>query len=81
VSLLLAVIVSSRVNDPRSAQQLGALVVMPVTAAFIAQLVGQYVLGTAALVITAFSLLVLAAVLLWVGVRVFARERILMRWK
>jgi ABC-2 type transport system permease protein len=81
VSLLLAVIVSSRVDDTRSAQQLGALVVMPVTAAFIAQLVGQYVLGTAALVITAFSLLVLAAVLLWVGVRVFARERILMRWK
>ena len=45
VALLLAVIVSSRVNDPRSAQQLGALVVMPVTAVFIAQLVGQYVLG------------------------------------
>ena len=43
VALLLAVIVSSRVNDPRSAQQLGALVVMPVTGAFVAQLVGQFI--------------------------------------
>jgi ABC-2 type transport system permease protein len=81
VSLLLAVIVSSRVSDPRSAQQLGALVVMPVTAVFIGQLVGQYVLGPPALIVSAFSLLVLSALLLWVGVRVFARERILMRWK
>ena len=81
VALLLAVLVSSRVNDPRSAQQLGALVVMPVTAVFIAQLLGQYVLGPTALIMAAFSLLVLAALLLGVGVRVFARERILMRWK
>jgi ABC-2 type transport system permease protein len=81
VSLLLAVIVSSRVNDPRSAQQLGALVVMPVTAAFLAQLVGQYVLGLTALVLTVVALVVVSAILLWAGVRVFARERILMRWK
>ena len=40
VALLLAVIVSSRVNDPRSAQQLGALVVLPITGVFVAQLVG-----------------------------------------
>ena len=81
VALLLAVIVSSRVNDPRSAQQLAGLVVLPVTGAFVAQLVGEYLLGTRMLVGSSLALLVLSAALLWFGVRVFDRERILMKWK
>lgn len=81
VALLLAVIVSSRVNDPRSAQQLGALVVLPVTGVFIAQLIGQYVVGSSALLVSALALAIASAGLLWFGVRVFDRERILMRWK
>ncbi len=81
VALLLAVIISSRVNDPRSAQQLGALVVLPIAAVFVAQLIGQFVLGPRALIMAAAGLVVLNAVLLWVGVRVFDRERILMKWK
>ena len=81
VALLLAVIISSRVNDPRSAQQLGALIVLPITAAFVAQLVGQYVLGPGALLASALGLVGLTALLGWVGVRVFQRERILMRWR
>jgi ABC-2 type transport system permease protein len=81
VSLLLAVIISSRVNDARSAQQLGALVVLPVTIAFVAQLAGRFVLGPRALLLSALGLAALDAVLLWIGVRVFDRERILMKWK
>jgi ABC-2 type transport system permease protein len=81
VSLLLAVIISSRVNDPRSAQQLGALVVLPITIVFVAQLAGRFVFGPRALLVVAVGLAVLDAVLLWIGVRVFNRERILMKWK
>jgi ABC-2 type transport system permease protein len=81
VSLLMTVIISSRVNDPRSAQQLGALVVLPITAVFLAQIIGQFVLGIGALGLAALALLVLAAGLLWAGTWVFARERILMAWK
>jgi ABC-2 type transport system permease protein len=81
LALLLAVIISSRVNDPRSAQQLGALVILPVTAVFIAQLLGQFVLGPGTLLLTAAAVAILDVLLLWVGVRVFDRERILMRWK
>jgi ABC-2 type transport system permease protein len=81
VSLLLTVIISSRVNDPRSAQQLGGLVVLPITGVFLAQIIGQYVLGIGALALAALALGALAVVLLWVGVRVFQRERILMRWR
>ena len=80
-SLLMAVIVSSRVNDPRTAQQLAALVILPITAAFVAQLTGQFVIGFRALLASAIALLILDAALLWVGARVFDRERILMRWK
>ena len=81
VSLLLAVIISSRVNDARSAQQLGALVILPITGVFVAQLAGQFVLGPRALVLAALGLALLDAFLLWIGVRVFDRERILMKWK
>lgn len=80
-SLLLAVIISSRVSDARSAQQLGALVVLPVTAVFVAQLAGQFVLGPGTLLLAALALAVLDCVLLWMGVKVFDRERILMKWK
>ena len=81
VALMLAVIISSRVNDPRSAQQLGALVVLPITAVFVGQLIGEFLVGFRGLVVTSATLAVLAVILLWLGVRVFDRERILMRWK
>jgi ABC-2 type transport system permease protein len=81
VALLLAVIISSRVNDPRTAQQLGAFIVLPITLAFLGQLFGQFVVGMQALVAAAAGMVVLALLLLWVGARVFDRERILMRWK
>jgi ABC-2 type transport system permease protein len=80
-SLQLSVIVSSRASDPRSAQQLTGLLILPLTAAFVAQLMGIIVIGAAALIVTAFGCVILNAVLLWVGVQVFERESILTRWR
>lgn len=80
-ALFTAAIVSSRVNDPRSAQQLGGFLALPLTALFVAQLAGQFLLGVGALLATALVLGLVNAALLWVGVRVFQRETILMRWK
>lgn len=80
-SLLLSVIVSSRANDPRSAQQITALLILPVTGLFIAQLMGVFVVSSAAIALGAASCVVLNASLLWIGVRVFERESILTRWK
>jgi ABC-2 type transport system permease protein len=80
-ALQMSVIVSSRANDPRSAQQLASLMILPITAAFVAQLMGAYVIGPAALMAGALGCLVLNGILLWVGLRVFQRETILMRWK
>ncbi len=80
-ALLIAAIVSSRVNDARSAQQLGAFLTLPITGLFVAQLAGQFLLGVQALLLTALVLVVANVVLLRVGVRVFRRDTILMRWK
>jgi ABC-2 type transport system permease protein len=80
-ALTLAAIVSSRVNDARTAQQLGAFIVLPITGLFVGQLVGQFLLGIPALLLTALVIVLANLVLTWVGVRVFQRETILMRWK
>jgi ABC-2 type transport system permease protein len=77
----MAVIISSRVNDPRTAQQLGGFIVLPITALFVVQLTGQFLLGSGALLMLAAALAIVNVVLLALGVRVFDRETILMRWK
>lgn len=81
LSLQLAVIVSSRVNDARSAQQLSGLVVLPLTGLFVVQLIRGTVIGTGLLLTLIGVLIVLNIVALIVGVRVFDRERILLNWK
>ena len=80
-SLQVSVIVSSRTNDPRSAQQLTALLILPVTVIFVAQLMGLMIVGVGAILIGALACVVLNAMLAAVGVRVFHRESILTRWR
>ncbi|MEZ5286024.1 MAG: ABC transporter permease subunit [Vicinamibacterales bacterium] len=80
-ALMLAAIVSARVNDARAAQQLGVLVVLPIVALFLSQLVGQFLLGTTALLAVAVVIALADLLLVWVGVRVFDRETILLRWR
>lgn len=80
-ALQLAVCVSSRVNDARSAQQIGALVVLPLTAVFILQITGLLrltlpVIGAAALALAGVNI-----GLLLIGTALFDRESILTRWK
>jgi len=81
LSLQLAVCVSSRVNDARSAQQLAALVVLPLTGLLLAQLLGAFVLTPPLMATIAGGLAALNIALAWVSVRIFERERILTRWK
>ena len=80
-ALQVSVITSSRAHDPRSAQQLTALLILPITAIFVAQLIGAFVIPAPALLLGGAVLLALNALLLWVGVRVFQRETILTRWR
>jgi len=80
-ALQLAVSVSSRSNDARSAQQIGALIVLPMAGLLVAQLLGSLRLTMTAIVAIAGGLAALNAALVWLGVRVFDRESILTRWR
>jgi ABC-2 type transport system permease protein len=80
-SLQVSVIVSSRTSDPRSAQQITALLILPVTIVFVAQLMGLVIIGSAAILLASLGCLILNILLLWGGVRVFERESILTRWR
>lgn len=80
-TLQVSVLVSSRVNDPRSAQQFTSLIILPITAVFIAQLIGTFIIAPGALLLGSLGVLLLNGLLLWIGVRVFERESILTRWR
>ncbi|MGH2358788.1 MAG: ABC transporter permease subunit [Candidatus Limnocylindria bacterium] len=80
LSVLLGIIVSSRVSDARTAQQIGGFVVLPVIAVAVAQFFGGQASFTTEQVLTG-DLLVAAAigVALAIGNWVFDREAILTR--
>ena len=81
VALQIAVLVSSRVNDPRTAQQFGALLILPLTALFVMQFNGVFTL-TLPIISLLFAVLTVAWLgLVVVGVAAFDRETILTRWK
>jgi ABC-2 type transport system permease protein len=80
-ALQMAVCVSSRVNDARSAQQIGALIILPIAGLLVAQVTGAVVLTGSILLLIAVALVVLNGGLLALGVALFDRESILTRWK
>jgi ABC-2 type transport system permease protein len=80
-ALQLAVCVSSRVNDARSAQQIGALIVLPIAGLLVAQLMGSVQLTMTAIVVIATALAVFNLALTRLGIMLFDRESILTRWR
>lgn len=80
-ALQLAVCVSSRVNDARSAQQIGALIILPIAGLLVAQLTGNVLLTIPRILLIAVVLAGVNIVLMRIGVALFDRESILTRWK
>jgi ABC-2 type transport system permease protein len=72
---------STRARDPRSAQQVGVLVVLPIVAVLVAQGAGAFWLTAPALTLVALALLLLWLALLRVSVALFDREEVLTRWR
>jgi ABC-2 type transport system permease protein len=81
VALQLAVCVSSRVNDPRTAQQLSIFVILPIPALLIGQIFGGIELTVSLMLWIALALLIVNIGLIWLAIRLFDRETILTRWK
>ena len=75
------VIASSRLNDPRAAQQISGLLVVPLLGVSFLVLMGRVYLDTGTLLWVTPIILALNAAILWLTVRIFQRETILTRWK
>ena len=81
VAVGIAVVASSRTNDPRAAQQLGAVVILPVSGLLFAQVFGVVLLDARLMLLVALAALLADLGLLWLAVRLFDREAILTRWR
>lgn len=80
VALQATIAVSSRVNDPRSAQQVAVLLVLPLVAMLVGQVAGAFILTTGILVAIAMVLAGVWVLLVMLSVALFDRETILTRW-
>jgi ABC-2 type transport system permease protein len=80
-SVNMAVMVSSRVNDPRVAEQMAGVLIVPLLAVLFGQLAGVIILDMRLMTISILAMLVLDIVLILIGAQLFQRETILTRWK
>jgi ABC-2 type transport system permease protein len=81
IAIAASVAISSRVNDPRTAQQISGVVVVPLLLIFFGQLAGLLVLSPALSLGAAAALAVIAALAIWGATSLFQREVILTRWR
>jgi ABC-2 type transport system permease protein len=81
LSVLFSVIVSSRVNDVRSASSFGILMFFPFLAIYLASEIGVISLDINNLLIISGMLLAVDVALFFVSTATFRREEILTKWK
>jgi ABC-2 type transport system permease protein len=76
----LGVVISSRVKEPSSAQQLGSLVILPVIGLLVGQVAGFVQVSVPFILGVALGIGALDVVLLFLSVKLFRREEILTSW-
>ena len=81
LAVIFSLMISSRVNDPRVAEQISMIIILPVLAGFFGQVAGLFVLNKAIISVVALVMLGLDILMVYLATRVFQREQILTRWK
>lgn len=81
LAVSLGIMISSKVRDSQSAQQLGSLVILPVVGALVAQLTGAVEINVEVIIAAAVGLIVVDALVLAFTVQLFGRENILTKWR
>jgi len=76
-----SLMVSSRVNDPRVAEQISMVIIVPVLGGFFGQVAGLFVFDTRMVSIVALVMAALNIFMIYLASRLFQRESILTRWK
>jgi len=81
LAVAFSLMVSSRVNDPRVAEQISMIIILPVLGGFFGQVAGLFILNKEIILIVAVVMLFLDVLMVYLAIRVFQREQILTRWK
>lgn len=81
ISAMFAIFVSSRVNDPRIAEQIANVMIVPFMGVFLLSSFGLITLNTKSMIIAVIVCACVAAGLLYLGTLIFDRENILTKWK
>jgi ABC-2 type transport system permease protein len=81
LAILCNVMISARISDIRSAQQIGGLVVLPVVAFLLVAILGLIPLTPLNMIIFTLVLAAADVALFFLARKVFRREEILVRWK
>ena len=81
LSFMLGVVASSRAGDPKSAQNMAIIIVLPVLALIAVQLIGLAVFTPMTLLVLATAIAALDVLILWIAVRLFQRESIVVTWR
>jgi ABC-2 type transport system permease protein len=81
LAVTFAMMVSSRVNDPRVAEQISMVIIVPVMAGFFGQISGLFILNKQIIIIVTVVLAALDALMTYLAVQLFQRESILTRWR
>ena len=76
-----AIFVSSRVNDPRVAEQISALLIVPILGLLFAQIAGLIVIDLLVMLSFIGGMILVDIGMIYLGVSIFQREKILTRWK
>lgn len=81
LSISANVLISSKVNDVRASQQIGSLIVLPLVAFFIIVIAGFITLDLSYMLAFALLIGLVDAGVVYLSVKVFSREEILISWK
>ncbi len=81
LAVCVAIIISSRVSDPRVAEQLAGVIVLPVILLLTGQSIGFLILNRTMIAVAAVVIVLIDIGLVYLAVKTFERENILTRWK
>ncbi len=76
-----ALLVSSRVTDPRVAEQMSAVIIVPLLGVLFGQIAGVIVLNLTFMLVAVVVLAIIDVGITYLGARLFQRETILTKWK
>jgi ABC-2 type transport system permease protein len=81
LGVMFTIVISSRVNDPRTAQQVSVVFILPIMAIFMGQMFGLFLINESIILGVCVVALLADVAVVKIGSELFEREKILTRWK